>query len=196
VDGNYRRTNFVMKKLLWVAVAVGALATGPAMSADLEPSVFQHPAPPPLLVPAYTWTGCYLGGNGGFGSSSWKYSNPSDNPTVPGERGTIVANDVVLGGQVGCDYQAGGLVLGVQGSLDWTQMKGRFFDAIELFFNEDAQVRWFATATGRVGITVTPQALVHAKDGAAWVNNHYDDLLTQGPGTNTIDGSAGGTRLG
>ena len=54
-----------MKKLLCIIIAVGALATGPAMAADLEPSVFQHPAPPPLLVPAYTWTGCYLGGNAG-----------------------------------------------------------------------------------------------------------------------------------
>jgi hypothetical protein len=58
--------NFVMKKLLCVLFGVAALATGPAMAADLEPAVFQHPPPPPVLVPVATWTGCYVGGNAGL----------------------------------------------------------------------------------------------------------------------------------
>jgi opacity protein-like surface antigen len=74
---------FVMKKLLCAVIALAALATAPAMSADLEPAVFQHPAPPPVLVPVANWTGCYVGGNAGFGWSNWTYSNASDNPAVP-----------------------------------------------------------------------------------------------------------------
>jgi outer membrane immunogenic protein len=134
-----------------------------------------------------------LGGNAGFGSSSWTYSNPTDNPTVPGERGIIVGNDFVVGAQVGCDYEAAGVVIGAQGSLDWTQMKGRFFDSVEIFFDEQAQANWFATATGRIGVAMTPQALFYAKGGAAWINNHYNDIIAP---FNFVDGSATGTRLG
>ena len=168
-----------MKKLLWVVIAV-ALATGPAMAADLEPAVFQHPAPPPLLVPAYTWTGCYLGGNAGSGWSTWTYSNATDNPAVPGDRGDILANNFVAGGQVGCDYQSGGLVLGVQGQFDWTQIKGKFHDAVTGVFDETAEARWYATATGRVGYAMTPSALFYAKGGVAWINNRYQDIGVAG----------------
>ena len=72
-----------------------------------------------------------------------------------------MANDVVAGGQVGCDYQAGEFVFGVQGMGDWTQMKGRFFDAVTGQFQETAQARWFATATGRIGYTITPPTLIY-----------------------------------
>lgn len=96
----------LMKRLLLVAIAlVAAFAVRPAMSADLPMApVYKTP---PAIVPVYSWTGCYLGGNVGTGWSSWTYSNPTDNPTVPGERGTILGNNVVAGGQVGCDYQGG-----------------------------------------------------------------------------------------
>jgi outer membrane immunogenic protein len=191
-----------MKKLLRVVIALAAFATAPAMSADLEPSVFQHPAPPPVLIATATWTGCYLGGNAGFGWSNWTYSNASDNPTVPGERGNILANDVVAGGQVGCDYQSGGLVLGVQGLFDWAQMKGRFHDAVTGIFDETAQSRWFGTATGRVGYAATPTSLFYAKGGAAWINNKYQDIgvagsfICGGGPCNTVDSSPTSTRLG
>jgi outer membrane immunogenic protein len=191
-----------MKKLLCMIIAVGALATGPAMAADLEPSVFQHPAPPPLLVPAYTWTGCYLGGNAGSGWSTWTYSNPTDQPAIPGDRGDILANNFVAGGQVGCDYQSGGVVLGVQGQFDWTQMKGRFHDAVTGIFDETAEARWYATATGRVGYAMTPSSLFYAKGGVAWINNRYQDIgvagsfVCGGGACNTVDSSPTSTRLG
>jgi opacity protein-like surface antigen len=51
--------------------------------------------------------------------------------------------------------------------FDWSpHLEGRFFDAVTNQLNEFAQARWFATATGRIGYTVTPQALVYAKGGA------------------------------
>ena len=190
-----------MKRLLLVAFALAAVfAARPAMSADLEPApVYQ---PPPPVVPVYSWTGCYLGGNVGTGWSTWTYSNPTDNPTRPGERGAILGNDVVAGGQVGCDYQGGAWVFGVQGMGDWTQIKGRFFDSTTGAFDESAQARWFATATGRIGVTMTPQALLYAKGGAAWVNNRYQDIQTGAfcgfgsLGCNQVDATTTTTRLG
>jgi len=127
-----------MKRLLHAIIAAASLVSGPAMAADLGPAVFAPP-PPPIIAPAYNWTGCYLGGNGGAAFSTWTYANPTDNPTVPGTRGQISVNDVVAGGQVGCDYQAGGFVLGIQGMFDWSpHLEGRLFDAVTNQFNEFA----------------------------------------------------------
>ena len=169
------------------------------MSADFEPAVFQSPPPPPILAPAFTWTGCYLGGHAGSGWSTWGYRDATDNQTVPGTRGYILANDFVVGGQVGCDYQSGGLVFGVQGTFDWTQMKGRFHDAVTNNFDETAQIRWYATATGRIGYAMTPQALLYAKGGAAWINNRYEDIQVFGfcgTACNIVDSNPTQGRLG
>jgi outer membrane immunogenic protein len=106
----------------------------------------------------------------------------------------------VAGGQVGCDYQAGDFVFGIQGMFDWTQMKGRFFDPVTARFDESAQARWFATATGRIGYTMTPAALLYAKGGAAWVKNQYQDIQVAAfcgfTGCNTVDSSPTVTQLG
>ena len=109
----------------------------------------------------------------------------------------------MAGGQVGCDYQTGGVVFGVQGQFDWTQMKGRFHDAVTGIFDETAEVRWYATATGRVGYAITPSSLFYAKGGAAWINNRYQDIgvagsfaLSAAVPCNTVDFSPTSTRLG
>src|SRR6516162_8770564 len=54
-----------MKKILVAGLAVSALFGGSAGAADLgrpPPPVY---APPPPVVAFFTWTGCYVGGNGG-----------------------------------------------------------------------------------------------------------------------------------
>ena len=54
-----------MKKLLLAAVALVALAAGPAVAADLgrkAPAYIPPPAPPPP-----TFTGCYVNGGAGYG---------------------------------------------------------------------------------------------------------------------------------
>jgi len=117
-----------------------------------------------------------------------------------------LANDVVAGGQVGCDYQAGEFVFGIQGMGDWTQMHGRFFDAVTGAFTESAQARWFATATGRIGYTITPPTLIYMKGGAAWVRNQYQDFFDfaspgaipgcVGTGCNTLNTTTSTTQLG
>jgi outer membrane immunogenic protein len=59
-----------MKRIL-IAGAFALAAGGQALAADLP-----QPAPPPYIpapVPIFTWTGIYLGINGGgaFGDSNW-----------------------------------------------------------------------------------------------------------------------------
>jgi outer membrane immunogenic protein len=57
-----------MKKILLATVVLSTLAAAPAMAADLArpappPPPVAYKAPPPIYI--YSWTGCYIGGNGG-----------------------------------------------------------------------------------------------------------------------------------
>ena len=60
-----------MKRLFAAGVALLALAST-ATAADLSAAPYYR-APVPYAVPLFTWTGFYLGINGGgaFGSSTW-----------------------------------------------------------------------------------------------------------------------------
>jgi outer membrane immunogenic protein len=54
----------VMKKLLLASITGLALASGSAFAADMPVKAPYYKAPPP---PAYSWTGCYIDGGGGYG---------------------------------------------------------------------------------------------------------------------------------
>src|SRR3974377_606152 len=53
-----------MKKFLLAGVALSALLGGSAGAAALGRPAPVY-APPPVIVPLFTWTGCYVGANGG-----------------------------------------------------------------------------------------------------------------------------------
>ena len=65
----------------------------------------------------YNWTGFYVGinGGGGWGSSTW--SNPA------GTADADLAGGVV-GGTLGYNYQMGQTVFGLEGDLDWSNIRG------------------------------------------------------------------------
>jgi outer membrane immunogenic protein len=127
-------------------------------------------APPPIVL---SWTGCYIGVNAGGGFSNKHFTDPLVPPGA-GELGSHRGNGVEVGGQVGCDYQFGTWVVGVRGLWDASNIRGDspvpplpFADVIT------SKINWFATATGRVGYTVTPSVLVYATGGAAWVRDTF-----------------------
>ncbi len=63
-----------MKKLLLAGVAGAALiAAGSANAADIARPVYKAP-PPPIVAPAYNWTGFYVGGHfgGGWAREAWE----------------------------------------------------------------------------------------------------------------------------
>lgn len=181
-----------MKKSLLVGIALAAVTTFSVMAAELKSPVFKAPPPFPPAYQVYSWTGCSFGGRFGGGWASTSYSDPSSSP-VTGNRGSIAANNVVGGGQVGCDYQSGPLVFGIQGMFDGADISGRAIDSVDPAFVEAARVRWFGTLTGRIGYTVMPSALLYVKGGGAWVHDRYDDVISA---TNTVDASADHTRSG
>ena len=64
-----------MKKLLLATTAISLWAmAGPALAADWP----VRPLPPAaVLVPAFTWSSCYLGGSVGYGTTKTDITDPT-----------------------------------------------------------------------------------------------------------------------
>jgi outer membrane immunogenic protein len=172
-----------MKKLLLGSVATGALvAAGSASAADLtlRPSYKAPPAVAP--VPVFSWTGCYVGGHGGWG---WGRKEVHEAVTASGSgnrantSSTADTSGSIFGGQIGCDYQfSGSWVIGIEGSLSGTHMDGVSSDPIDphdsgdiLRFRTDA----LGSVTARLGFAGwVPQSLLYVRGGVAWARDVFD----------------------
>ena len=84
---------------------------------------YQPPPPPP---PVFSWTGCYVGANvgGGWASKSSNDVAGAVTGVIGADLGSHTASGVIGGGQIGCDYQAGVWVFGVQGMFGGSGMQG------------------------------------------------------------------------
>jgi outer membrane immunogenic protein len=117
-----------MKNLLIALTAVAAFS-GSALAADLPARTYTKA--PIVVPPPPSWTGCYVGGGGGYGL--WDQENTNfDDTTIP--RTQITATDSAGGRgwfgtvQAGCDYQFGAagqqFVIGAFGDYDFDSIKG------------------------------------------------------------------------
>lgn len=176
-----------MKTMLFAAAALSAAFTGSAPAADLA----VKPNPPPAV--AYNWTGCYLGGNAGavMSDKEWFDATPGS-ATFGVSYGTHSPNDLLLGLQAGCDYQAGIWVIGVQGDYGWTDARDSNRNNLNVAISDRTNIRSLATATARLGIA-WDQFLGYLKGGAAWERDSYEQFLN---GTDLVTATAGDTRSG
>jgi outer membrane immunogenic protein len=144
--------------LLLAFVSLGAVQS--AVAADLPAKAPVYKAPPP-----FSWTGCYLGGNVG---ALWLNDTWTDAASV--STGNHTALGIGVGGQVGCNYQAGAWVFGVEGMGDWAELNGNHFTAAGI--NQITDTNWFANATARVGYAYG-SSLFYVKGGGAWINESF-----------------------
>jgi outer membrane immunogenic protein len=152
-----------MKKSVLAGI-LSVFGFGPAIAADLP---VKAPIAPPR--PVLSWTGCYIGANAGGG---WGIKDYNDPLAAPPENilGVHRVSGGLGGGQVGCDYQFGRWVVGLQGAGESSSLKGTHLTAFGDFLN--TKVSWLTTATARFGYTFTPNLLVYGIGGVAWVRDH------------------------
>jgi outer membrane immunogenic protein len=158
-------------------VVAGAAGSAAAHAADLGVRPAYSPAPPP--PPAYSWTGFYLGGNGGFGGNKFQYPFSVGGPIpalgiAAATSGTASLNSSGFfgGGQAGVNWQAGSAwVMGVESDFDWADIEGKAATSATLFSGSvGTKLDWFGTVRGRVGFLVTPSALLYGTGG--WAYGH------------------------
>jgi outer membrane immunogenic protein len=128
------------------SIAAGCFAIGALMSAqcaaaaDLSVAPL-YKAPPPAMAPAYNWSGFYLGVNGGGG---WGHSNWDTSATRINTSGGMV------GGTAGYNWQIGSAVLGVEGDIDWANLKGTNTSTLCPLGCSTSDT-WLSTVRGRAG---------------------------------------------
>jgi outer membrane immunogenic protein len=127
-----------MRKL---AIATGCVLTttiglSAALASDISPRARQSPREP--LYVAYNWTGPYIGLNGGGAWGSSSYSAPFASNSINTSGGLI-------GGTLGYNWQAGRTVFGLEGDIDWSNLRGSGrADRLQIAHS------WLGTARGRL----------------------------------------------
>ncbi len=103
---------------------------GTALAADLPD---QKSAPVvPIVPPAvFSWTGFYVGANGGWGLDHFAFPyNTGGSPTFVTGTSGITSGGAVIGGQIGFNYELtnlafiGHAVIGVEADSDWSGITG------------------------------------------------------------------------
>lgn len=168
-----------MKKILLGIAAIAALVATPALAADLALK-----APPPPPPPS--WTGFYIGLDGGAGFNTQTGNNININPAgvVSGTGAGGPIADVIsplggfFGGQAGYNWQNGVVVYGIESDLQWSHIQQAntvnapcceptLTTGADLF-SANANLDWFGTTRARLGILASPRLLLYATGGGAY----------------------------
>ncbi|TWB94698.1 outer membrane immunogenic protein [Bradyrhizobium macuxiense] len=141
---------------------------------------------PPLVAPAFNWSGFYAGVNvgGGWydGGNVTTSSNvasivpPANIVRVPVSNSNQAG--VTAGGLVGYNYQIDRVVLGVEADLNYVDLKstrnGSTIAALpggvtgSFNLQNTSKVDWFGTVRGRIGFVPTERLLIYATGGLAY----------------------------
>jgi outer membrane immunogenic protein len=151
----------------------------------------------------YNWNGFYLGGNLGYswGRSSTDYTLGQVTGGGVAGTGLDAASSSIdlkgmLGGlQLGYNWQRTNWVFGLETDFQWTGQKGSTsFSCVSAALcgfppavttNIDQKLKWFGTARGRIGPTISPTAFVYLTGGLAY--GRFDtDLSVAGVAGNGV----------
>src|SRR3954466_12440902 len=149
-----------MKRVFIAAAAVLAVATTMTAASAADMAHRRMPAKAPAYVDQqYNWTGFYAGINGGygFGNSEWSAATGSNSFNTSGG---------LVGGTIGYNQQMGQLVVGVEGDVDASWIKGTTA-AAPCTTSCETSNSWIGTARGRIGYAFN-RVMPYATAGAAF----------------------------
>jgi outer membrane immunogenic protein len=171
-----------MMRSVVLSVAGGIALVSSAFAADIYPGVSYKDTP--VLLPVATWTGFYLGVNGGIGGfNSFVFK---DDTFVTANRTDFrrIAGDGISfggfgGGQLGYNLQAGGFVYGIETDIQGSNIQGKAAE-FQLVTNPTPppplvgrsgaatqDIDFFGTVRGRIGYA-WGGTLIYATGGFAY----------------------------
>lgn len=184
-----------MKRIIpfGLAAVTTLFLIGEAQAADLVRPAYPVKAPVVAPRPASSWTGFYVGINGGIGGGKYDYSF-----AIVGQPGTASLNSSggFGGGQIGYNYQfAPTWVAGIEADIEASGIEGNLSASVPGFVSltGGTKLEYFGTVRGRIGYLVTPSALLYATGGWAYGQNTSSLHLT-GPILGPLTHSSSDTR--
>jgi outer membrane immunogenic protein len=167
----------MLRKLLLSSVAATAMV-GSALAADLP----YRKAPPPVVpvVPLFTWTGFYVGVDGGYGWENIRETGIIGG--LPAYQLSYRANGPVGGGHAGFNWQVNQFVFGFEGDVLGTSMRVTAPLNTFLFANTVWQTGVTGSVRGRIG-WAWDRFLVFGTGGVAFEDFRLrENFIGVGPG--------------
>jgi outer membrane immunogenic protein len=146
----------------------------------------------------YQWSGCYVGINGGVGAggSNFAASVGAGSYLVGTDPATVAADGIgsadnttfAVGGQVGCNYQTGTIVVGLEGDYDYLPSKSQFnndtnalADGTPFAIGQSLTSNYLATVRPRVGIAAD-RNFAYVTGGVAFSDATYSETYSDAAG--------------
>ena len=163
------------RSILAASLALAAVST--ASAGDL--AVPHYKAAP--LQSAYSWGGGYAGLQGGYGLSNESSDIGGGNANGVAVVGSgAVPNHIktearggFIGGHTGYNWQNGQIVYGLEGDINWADIKGGdtrvlAFAPISLTTTGNSGLDWFGSVRGRLGYLATQHLMLYGTGGVAF----------------------------
>jgi outer membrane immunogenic protein len=150
-------------------------------------------------TPTYQWTGCYVGLNGGGGAIGTNFQT-TVNPGTPLDAGDAaeVSNDgsgsydnsnFIGGGQVGCNWQSGTVVVGLEGDFDYFPGNSSFANNTDTLpssstpfvIGQQLTTNYLATVRPRIGIAAD-RNFAYLTGGIAFTRASYTESYADNNG--------------
>src|SRR6202789_2641975 len=115
------RQGLKMKRILLSTASLGIMALmSPALAADLP-----YAKAPSATASVYDWTGVYVGAFGGGGYGNHNVNNAIGQAVPFADfSANYSSTGGIGGGEIGYNWQSGSFVVGIEGDLAWTGIKG------------------------------------------------------------------------
>jgi len=168
----------------------------PATAADVTKPGMPTKAP---VAPAYQWTGCYVGLNGGGGAigtnfqttvNPGTYLSAADAAEVTNDgTGSHDNSNFIGGGQIGCNWQSGTVVAGLEGDFDYFPGKSSFANdtdtlpvlGIPFVIGQQLTTNYLATVRPRIGIAAD-RNFAYVTGGVAFTKASYTESYADSNG--------------
>jgi outer membrane immunogenic protein len=161
-----------MRKIILSAIVYAAFASQ-AVAADFRVDETTHLLTP---APAYTWTGFYIGVNGGFGGDEFRYPVSVSNAatTFGYGQGRLTSSGFLGGGQVGYNFQIPGYyILGLEADFSGASITGAVgangaIGDTPFSLSAGSTLDYFGTVRGRLGFAFRDRLIGYVTGGFAY----------------------------